>query len=108
MPCGGAGSGCSQVGRSQGSAGQSARSAPRGDGTPLAKRGVEETLDFPAVACRVRHGYDLGEPFDLLTSLKCAPANAAAFEELVALLRTTEKWRYVVRKIDVQLIRPAE
>jgi chlorite dismutase len=63
---------------------------------------------LPAVARRLHHGYDLGEPFDFLTWFEYAPADAAAFEELVALLRATEEWRYVVREIDLRLIRVAE
>jgi chlorite dismutase len=60
---------------------------------------------LPAVARRLHHGYDLGEPFDFLTWFEYAPADTAAFEELVALLRATEEWRYVMREIDLRLIR---
>jgi chlorite dismutase len=63
---------------------------------------------LPAVARRLHHGYDLGEPFDFLTWFEYAPADAAAFEELVEMLRATEEWRYVVREIDLRLIRTAE
>jgi chlorite dismutase len=63
---------------------------------------------LPAVARRLHHGYDLGEPFDFLTWFEYAPADAAAFEELVALLRATEEWRYVVREVDLRLIHTAE
>jgi chlorite dismutase len=63
---------------------------------------------LPAVARRLHHSYDLGEPFDFLTWFEYAPADAAAFEELVALLRATEEWRYVVREIDLRLVRAAE
>ena len=60
---------------------------------------------LPAVARRLHHGHDLGEPFDFLTWFEYAPADAAAFEELVGLLRTTEEWRYVVREVDIRLAR---
>jgi chlorite dismutase len=63
---------------------------------------------LPAVARRLHHGCDLGEPFDFLTWFEYAPADAAVFEELVALLRATEEWRYVVREIDLRLIRESE
>ena len=65
-------------------------------------RGVEV---LPAVARRLHHGRDLGEPFDFLTWFEYAPADAPAFEELVAGLRTTEEWRYVDREIDIRLSR---
>ena len=60
---------------------------------------------LPAVARRLHHGRDLGEPFDFLTWFEYAPADAPAFEELVAGLRTTEEWRYVDREIDIRLTR---
>ena len=60
---------------------------------------------LPAVARRLHHSHDLGEPFDFLTWFEYAPADAAAFEELVGLLRTTEEWRYVVREVDIRLAR---
>ena len=60
---------------------------------------------LPAVARRLHHGRDLGEPFDFLTWFEYAPAHGAAFEELVAALRATEEWRYVEREVDVRLER---
>ena len=65
-------------------------------------RGIEV---LPAVARRLHHGRDLGEPFDFLTWFEYAPAAAPAFEELVAGLRTTEEWAYVEREIDIRLTR---
>jgi hypothetical protein len=65
-------------------------------------RGVEV---LPAVARRLHHGRDLGEPFDFLTWFEYAPAHASAFEELVAALRSTEEWVYVEREIDIRLTR---
>src|SRR5215467_1294317 len=63
-------------------------------------------LDYlPAVARRLHHGRDLGEPFDFLTWFEYAPEHAAAFEELVRRLRETEEWAYVEREIDVRLAR---
>jgi Chlorite dismutase len=60
---------------------------------------------LPAVARRLHHGRDLGEPFDFVTWFEYAPAHAAAFEALVASLRATEEWRYVEREVDVRLER---
>jgi chlorite dismutase len=58
----------------------------------------------PAIARRLHHGRDLGEPFDFLTWFEYAPADATAFEDLVGMLRETEEWRYVVREVDVRLL----
>ncbi|MBC7870621.1 MAG: chlorite dismutase family protein, partial [Chitinophagaceae bacterium] len=60
---------------------------------------------LPAVARRLHHGYDLGEPFDFLTWFEYAPEDADAFEELTSKLRATEEWHYVEREIDIRLIR---
>ena len=60
---------------------------------------------LPAVARRLHHGRDLGEPFDFLTWFEFAPEHAVAFEELVGRLRATEEWTYVEREIDLRLAR---
>jgi len=60
---------------------------------------------LPAIARRLHHGRDLGEPFDFLTWFEFAPEHAAAFEELVLRLRATEEWAYVEREIDLRLAR---
>ncbi len=60
---------------------------------------------LPAVARRLHHGRDLGEPFDFLTWFEYAPEHAYAFEELVDRLRETEEWAYVEREIDIRLLR---
>lgn len=59
---------------------------------------------LPAIARRLHHSRDLGEPFDFLTWFEYAPADAAAFEDLVGALRATEEWRYVEREIDFRLV----
>lgn len=60
---------------------------------------------LPAVARRLHHCRDLGEPFDFLTWFEYAPGDAEGFEELVGLLRATEEWNYVEREIDIRLRR---
>lgn len=60
---------------------------------------------LPAVARRLHHCRDLGEPFDFLTWFEYAPKDANAFEELVAALRSTEEWKYVDREVDIRLVR---
>jgi chlorite dismutase len=60
---------------------------------------------MPAIARRLHHGYDLGEPFDFLTWFEYAPEDAPAFERLTQALRAAEEWRYVEREIDIRLIK---
>ena len=60
---------------------------------------------LPAVARRLYHCRELGEPFDFLTWFEYAPADGVAFEQLVARLRKTREWDYVEREIDIRLAR---
>jgi chlorite dismutase len=60
---------------------------------------------LPAIARRLHHARDLGEPFDFLTWFEYAPQHTNAFEELVAELRASEEWHYVEREVDIRLIR---
>ena len=60
---------------------------------------------LPAVARRLHHARDLGEPFDFLTWFEYAPENAASFDDLLAELRASEEWRYVEREVDIRLVR---
>jgi len=60
---------------------------------------------LPAIARRLYQSRELGEPFDFLTWFEYAPEHAAAFEELVAMLRATEEWKYVEREVDIRLER---
>ncbi|HYS72608.1 MAG TPA: chlorite dismutase family protein [Thermoplasmata archaeon] len=60
---------------------------------------------LPAIARRLYHCRDLGEPFDFLTWFEYAPADAASFDRLVARLRKTREWDYVEREVDIRLAR---
>jgi hypothetical protein len=60
---------------------------------------------LPAVARRLYHSRDLGEPFDFLTWFEFAEADAGAFDELVGRLRESEEWRFVDREVEVRLRR---
>ena len=60
---------------------------------------------LPAIARRLYHSRDLGEPFDFLTWFEYAPADAASFEQLVLRLRATREWDYVEPEIDIRLSR---
>ena len=67
---------------------------------------IASSLRFlPAIARQLYHCRDLGGPFDFLTWFEFAPADTSLFEELVAMLRTTEEWRYVEREVDVRMVR---
>jgi len=66
---------------------------------------ISGTLKYlPQIARQLYHCRDLGEPFDFLTWFEYDPANAALFEELVAMLRATEEWTYVAREVDVRVV----
>ncbi len=58
---------------------------------------------LPAVARRLFHCRDLGEPFDFLTWFEYAPNASERFEELVGRLRESPEWAYVEREVDLRL-----
>ena len=60
---------------------------------------------LPAVARRLHHARDLGEPFDFLTWFEFAPKHVAAFDALLAELRASEEWKYVEREVEIRLTR---
>jgi chlorite dismutase len=60
---------------------------------------------LPAIARKLYHCRDIGQPFDFLTWFEYAPAYVNQFEELVFTLRQTEEWKYIDREIDIRLKR---
>ena len=54
---------------------------------------------------KLYHCRDLMQPYDFVTWFEFAPASVGLFNELVARLRATEEWTYVVRETDVRLSR---
>jgi hypothetical protein len=67
---------------------------------------IASTLRFlPAIARRLHHSRDLGEPFDFLTWFEFAPEHGPLFDELLRMLRATDEWSYVDREIDIRLER---
>ncbi|MFM9951543.1 MAG: chlorite dismutase family protein [Saprospiraceae bacterium] len=58
---------------------------------------------LPAIARKLYHCRDIGQPFDFLTWFEYAPEDSKAFEELVTSLRNTKEWAYVEREIDIRL-----
>lgn len=60
---------------------------------------------LPAIARRLHHARDLGEPFDFLTWFELAPEHETSFDALLAELRASEEWRYVEREVEIRLRR---
>lgn len=60
---------------------------------------------LPAIARRLYHCRDIGEPFDFLTWFEYSPEHSADFERLVDRLRSTNEWAFVEREIDIRLER---
>jgi len=60
---------------------------------------------LPAIARRLYHCRELGEPFDFLTWFEYTPSDAGTFDELVDVLRGTEEWTYVEREVDMRLVK---
>jgi chlorite dismutase len=60
---------------------------------------------LPAIARKLFHSRDIGQPFDFLTYFEYAPADADAFEELLFALRSTEEWTYIDREVDIRLMK---
>jgi chlorite dismutase len=58
---------------------------------------------LPAIARRLHHSRDLGEPFDFLTWFEFAPEDEPRFEHMLARLRASAEWRYVDREVDLRL-----
>ncbi len=58
---------------------------------------------LPAIARRLYHCRDIGEPFDFLTWFEYAPSDSELFDELLHTLRMTEEWKYVDREIEIRL-----
>ena len=60
---------------------------------------------LPAIARRLHHSRDLGEPFDFLTWFEFAPEHTPTFDHLLARLRQSPEWAYVDREVDIRLTR---
>lgn len=65
-------------------------------------------LDYlPAIARRLHHCRDLGEPqpFDFLTWFEFSANDAPAFDALLARLRASREWTFVDREAELRLVR---
>ena len=60
---------------------------------------------LPAIARKLYHSRDLGEPVDFITWFEFAPEHENDFNSLVAELRKTREWDFVEREIDIRLKR---
>jgi chlorite dismutase len=60
---------------------------------------------LPAVARKLHHCRDLGEPFDFITWFEFAPEHGKAFDTLLERLRESLEWTYVEREVEVRLLR---
>ncbi len=60
---------------------------------------------LPAIARKLYHCRDIGQPFDFLTWFEYTKDDKDKFEELVKSLRETEEWKYVDREIDIRLVK---
>ena len=58
---------------------------------------------LPAIARRLHHSRDLGEPFDFITWFEFAPEHTDAFNDLLLRLRSSAEWQYVEREVDIRL-----
>ncbi len=57
-----------------------------------------------ADGCFIAETWDR-KPFDLLGFLDYAPADEAAFEDMLGLLRASIEWNFMDREIDIRLLR---
>jgi chlorite dismutase len=60
---------------------------------------------LPAIARKLYHARDIGEPFDFLTWFEFAPEHTDSFDHLLASLRASEEWSFVEREVEIRLVR---
>jgi hypothetical protein len=69
-------------------------------------RHIADSMKYlPRIARRLYQARELGEAFDFLTWFEFAPEHAAAFDELLALLRSREEWAFVEHEVEIRLVR---
>jgi hypothetical protein len=69
-------------------------------------RHIADSMRYlPRIARRLYQARELGEHFDFLTWFEFAPEHAAAFDELLAMLRGREEWTFVEREVEIRLKR---
>jgi len=67
---------------------------------------VADTLAWlPRIARRLYHAREVDGRWDFLTWFEFAPEHAAAFDELLGLLRERAEWRFVDREVELRLRR---
>ncbi|WP_211253751.1 hypothetical protein [Flavobacterium daejeonense] len=60
---------------------------------------------MPAIARKLFHSRDIGEPFDFLIWFEYAPVDEEAFEELLYKLRKTEEWNFIEIEVDMRFVK---
>jgi hypothetical protein len=69
-------------------------------------RHIADSMSYlPRIARRLYQARELGEHFDFLTWFEFAPEHAAAFDDLLAMLRGREEWTFVEREVEIRLRR---
>jgi len=69
-------------------------------------RHIADSMKYlPRIARRLYQARELGEHFDFLTWFEFAPEHEAAFDELLAMLRSREEWSFVEREVEIRLRR---
>jgi hypothetical protein len=69
-------------------------------------RHIADSMKYlPRIARRLYQSRELGEHFDFLTWFEFAPEHAAAFDELLGMLRSREEWTFVEREVEIRLVR---
>lgn len=62
-------------------------------------------LQLLSAMIRNWHGRDLSSQFDCVTWFEYEPRDSASFDDLVAVWRASEEWKFVDREFDLRLIR---
>src|SRR5262249_5646085 len=69
-------------------------------------RHIADSMKYlPRIARRLYQARGLGEAFDFLTWFEFAPEHAGAFDELLAMLRSRQEWRFVEHEVEIRLVR---
>lgn len=61
--------------------------------------------NLSAMIRRWQYRLDLSEQFDCVTWFEYEPRDSAAFDDLLAVWRASEEWKFVDRECDIRLVR---
>lgn len=77
---------------------------------PPARRELQQSQPMRGLSAMMRrwqYRWDLSEQFDGVTWFEYEPRDSAAFDDLLANWRASEKWKFVQRECDIRLVRAA-